>query len=114
MKFHEFNGLVEYIAKYNTSRNVQYGRPGVRYLDPVIDMRSMEVFAVDIRCTTIDVSFSVVNEARTNPLSLEQRIREFLDTAVDSYIPEKDRKKCNDSIQEVDQAGKISEWKVLV
>jgi len=83
MTFPQFYSLMKYIAENNGPYGSNDQRPSVRYVDPVIDMRTMEVFAIDIRCSgSADVSFTTVNEFHNHPLSLEQRIREFLDARV--------------------------------
>ena len=85
MSFQEFGNLLKYIANNNSPMNGRYPKPMVKYVDPVMDMRTNEVFAVTLRGFGFeDKVFHTQNECRDLPQSLEDRIREFLDSPLQS------------------------------
>jgi len=84
MSFQEFGNLLNYIANRNSPMKA-FPRPSVKYVDPVMDMRTNSVFAVTLRGFGFeDKVFHTQNECRDLPQSLEERIREFLDTPLHS------------------------------
>ncbi len=83
MSFQEFGNLLKYIAANNSPLNAKYPKPTVKYVDPVMDMRTNCVFAVTLRgfgCA--DKVFHTQNECRDLEESLEERIRAYLDTSL--------------------------------
>jgi len=82
MSFQQFGELLKYIDANNSPiKNFTHGRRTVKYLDPVIDMRTNSVFAVTLRGFGYeDMVFHTQNECRDLPQSLFERIKEFLDT----------------------------------
>jgi hypothetical protein len=85
MTFQEFGSLLKHIANNNSPRVSAYPRPTVKYVDPVMDMRTNCVFAVTLRgFGNEDKVFHTQNECRDLPQSLEERIREYLDTPIHS------------------------------
>lgn len=85
MSFKEFGDLLKYIAEHNSPLKAVYPLPSVKYVDPVMDMRTNTVFAVTLRgFGTEDKVFHTQNECRDLKQSLYERIREYLDTPRDS------------------------------
>ena len=85
MSFKEFGDLLRHIASNNSPMKSNDSRPSVKYVDPVMDMRFNNVFAVTLRGFGFeDKVFHTQNECRDLEQSLEERIREFLDTPLHS------------------------------
>lgn len=85
MSFKEFGGLLRHIAENNSPSASAYPKPTIKYVDPVMDMRTNSVFAVTLRgFGTEDKVFHTQNECRDLEQSLEQRIRQYLDTPLHS------------------------------
>lgn len=81
MSFQEFGNLLKYIANNNSPLNCRRNYPSVKYVDPHMDMRTNSVFAVTLRgFGSEDKVFHTQNECRDLPQSLDERIREYLDT----------------------------------
>lgn len=80
MSMQSFINLVKDIRDhYGPFSTVCKGRC-VKYIDPVIDMRTLSVFAVSFRGFGFDQTFfNTTNENRDLPDSLETRIRAWLD-----------------------------------
>lgn len=80
MSMQSFIDLVKDIRDhYAPFSAVRKGRC-VKYIDPVIDMRTLSVFAVSFRGFGFEQTFfSNTNENRDLPDSLETRIRVWLD-----------------------------------
>jgi len=85
MSFQEFGELLKFIKENNSPFKSPYPRPTVKYLDPVFDMRSNTVFAITLRgFGNADAVFHTQNECRDLPQSLDERVREYLNTPLHS------------------------------
>jgi hypothetical protein len=83
MSFQEFGNLLKYISANNSPFTAKYPKPSVKYIDPVMDMRTNSVFAVTFRgFGSEDKVFHTQNECRDLPQTLDERIREWLDTPI--------------------------------
>ena len=80
MTFKECFNLLVYIANNNAPERMPYPRPNIKYVDPHMDMRTNTVFAVTLRGYGDTKDFYITNEFIDHPMSLEERIREYLDT----------------------------------
>jgi hypothetical protein len=80
MTLRECFDLITYIANNNSPERSPYPRPCIKYVDPHVDMRTNTVFAVSLRGYGDTKDFYITNEFISEPKSLEQRIREYLDT----------------------------------
>lgn len=85
MSFQQFADLVKFIAEHNSPLKSKYPFPSVKYIDPVFDMRTNSVFALTLRgFGTNDKVFHTQNECRDLPQSLDERVREYLNTPLHS------------------------------
>lgn len=81
MSFQEFGNLWKYIHENNSPLTCNPNRRSVKYMDPVIDMRTNSVFAITLRgFGSEDITFHTQNECRDLPQSLFERVKEYLDT----------------------------------
>jgi hypothetical protein len=84
MSFQTFIDLLKYIANNNSPGKDVYPRPCIKYVDPVMDMRTNTVFAVTLRGFGYEKVFHTQNECRDLPQSLAERIHEYLDSPLHS------------------------------
>jgi hypothetical protein len=85
MSFQEFADVVKHIAQHNAPGGNHYPLPTIKYIDPVFDMRTNTVFAVTFRAFgSAETQFHTQNECRDLPLSLKQRVMEYLTTPLES------------------------------
>jgi len=80
MTIDEFTDLAKHIYQHHSpvSKAIVDGKRVVKYIDPHIDLRDGMVFSVSLRGYGWEQNFSVVNEGRDIPESLDTRIRNWL------------------------------------
>lgn len=85
MSFHQFNDLLKYIVAHNSPSTAKHQWPSIKYVDPHFDMRNNSVFSVALRpFNGVEVIFHTQNECRDLPKSLYERIKDYLDTPIES------------------------------
>lgn len=81
MTMTELSSLVKLIGEQNSPFTARGDRPSIKYVDPHIDMRTMDCFSLQFRgFGSDDITFHVCNEHRENPRSLFERCVRYLET----------------------------------
>lgn len=60
--------------------------PQVKYIDSTVDMRNGQVFSITLRGFGHEHHFHTVNEQRDNPIPLDKRILDFLETRHNTFL----------------------------
>jgi len=80
MSFAEFAELLKHInEEHSPIRPVLFPQRIVKYIDPVLDMRTNTIFSITFRGFGEEKNLNCVNENRELETSLFQRCMEYLD-----------------------------------
>ena len=85
MSFQEFANIVKHIQHNNSPLTRTGGLPNIKYIDPVLDMRTNSVFAITFRgFGNADTTFHTQNECMDLKETLYERVMSYLITPIHS------------------------------
>lgn len=82
MTFKEFAEVVNYIKDKRSAISCEAGFPRIKYIDPVLDMRTNTVFHLRLRGFGSEQEFGTVNEWREVYGSMFDHVMQWLNTKI--------------------------------